>query len=229
MAGRAPSGTRIAKGGNARRVFDFEVETIPMLVPDPAAALWCLDAIQCVLVPDGSAILVELRNAAGAAFLRKFTPTMQAALNEAEFLRLLIGSEDRRVCPGVLKPFAVVIEERRHECDALIHALKLSGMRTFGCRSGAEGVCVARELTPDLIVLGTAADVPAIDVCRLVREDPLTASIPLIVLTVDPRAVRAQGCQADAVLTTPCPPETMAAAARLFVRHLGPEYLIPNP
>jgi len=195
-----------------------------MRVPDPASALWCFDAVQCVLVADGTSVLVELRNAAGLAFLRKFAPTLQAALNEAEVLRLLLRCGERRARPGGLKPFALVIEENRYDCDVVIEALKLSGMRAFGCHSGAEGVCVAREVTPDLIVLNHAlTDVGGMDVCRMLREDPLTSGIPIIVLTADPDGLRGEGCPADAILARPCSEDTMAAAARLFVRHLAPE------
>jgi CheY-like chemotaxis protein len=192
-----------------------------MFIPDPDLALWCLDAVQCVLVPDGPAVMVELRNASGAAFLRKFTPTVQAAMNEAEYLRLLLHGGDRRMKPGALKPFALVIEENRYDCDALIETLKTSGMRAFGCRTGAEGVCVAREISPDVIVMNhELSDVGGLDVCRMLREGTATAGIPIIVLTTDPDRLRAEGCVADAVLTRPCPSDTLAAATRLFVRHL---------
>jgi CheY-like chemotaxis protein len=164
---------------------------------------------------------VELRNASGAAFLRKCAPSVQAALNEAEFLRLLLHGGNRQCRPGALKPFALVIEENRYDSDVLIEALKVSGMRAFGCRNGAEGVCVAREITPDLIVLSyPMTDLDGDAVCRLLREDIHTSGIPIIVLTPDPEALRDQACCPDAVLTKPCPAETLAAAARLFVRHL---------
>jgi len=192
-----------------------------MFVPDPASALWRHESVQCVIVPDGDAVQVELRNAAGAAFLRKFAPTVQAALNEAEFLRLLLRGDERRVRAGGLKPFAIVVEENRYDADVVIDALKVSGMRAFPCRSGAEAVCMAREVTPDLIVLTyELPDMNGVEVCRHLREDASTASIPIIVLSTDVEAVRSESCTADAVLTKPCPAETLSAAARLFIRHL---------
>jgi CheY-like chemotaxis protein len=94
-------------------------------------------------------------------------------------------------------------------------------MRAFPCRTGAEAVCVAREVTPDLIVLNyELPDMGGAEVCRHLREDGATASIPVIVLTTDVEAVRTEICFADAVLTKPCPAETLSAAARLFIRHL---------
>ena len=192
-----------------------------MSVTDLGSALWCLDAVQCVLVPDGSSVLVELRNAAGAAFLRKFAPTVQAALNEAEYLRLLLGGEHRRVRPGGLKPFGLVIGGNRYDSDAVVAALTHAGMRAFRCGSGDEGISIAREVSPDIIVLSQGApDTDGTAMCRMLREDQTTAAIPIIVLTTDPDGVRSRDCVADAVLTMPCPTETLCAAARLFIRHL---------
>ncbi len=188
---------------------------------NPLSELWSHEAVQCVLVPDGQSVQVELRNASGAAFLRKCAPTREAALNEAEYMRLLLGGWERTILPKALKPFALVIEEDRFDCDVLIEALKVSGMRALSCRSGAEGVCIAREVIPDLILLDwRMPDVSGADVCRLLRQDALTAAIPIIVVSDNADLLRVDGCLADAVLTKPCPTQTLAAAARLFVRHL---------
>src|SRR5690349_19101761 len=62
----------------------------PMFVQDQSAELWCHGAVKCVLVPHGHTVEVELRNADGSPFLRKTAANRQAALNEAEYLRLLL-------------------------------------------------------------------------------------------------------------------------------------------
>jgi CheY-like chemotaxis protein len=149
-------------------------------------------------------------------------PSHQAALNEAEYLRLLLHAAHSPVPRRGLKPFALVIEDDKDNCEALSDALRLSGMRTLGCAHGGEGVSLARELTPDLIVIDyTLPDVTGAEVCRLLRSDPATACTPIIAVTASPEALRAEGCQADAVLTKPCQLDTLVAAARLFVRDLA--------
>ena len=193
-----------------------------MLAHDTASELWFHDTVQCVILPDGSAVQVQLRNAAGAAFLRKWAPTLHAGLNEAEYLRLLMRDGARRVRPGDLKPFALVIEEDCEDCEVVVEALKVSGMRAFGCRTRTEGLCVAHEVTPDLIVLDyRVSDEGDTDICRLLREDPATASIPIIVVTDAAEILRRDDCLADAVLAKPCQLDTLIATARLFVRHLA--------
>jgi len=193
-----------------------------MVVPDAAAELWADQTVRCVLVPNGHQVEVELRNAGGSAFLRKTAPTRQEALNQAEYLRLLLRPADRTTRNGGLKPFALVIEDERDNQDALSEALRTAGMRALACRSGVEAVAFARELAPDLVVVDyRLPDVNAAEVCRRLREDRATAETPIIAVTASPEALRAEGCLADAVLTKPCPLDTLIAAARLFVRHLA--------
>lgn len=205
-----------------------------MLVHDAAAELWADSRVRCVLVPRGKQVEVELRNADDSPFLRKIAPTRQAALNEAEYLRLLVSTAERSRPSGVLKPFALVIESDRQndgarggETDgtsreALSSALRLSGMRALGCRTEADPVSLAWELSPDLIVIDAGeSDVQSAALCRRLRDDPRTASTPIIAVTSAPEALRAQGCQADAVLAAPCQHDTLLAAARLFLRHLS--------
>jgi CheY-like chemotaxis protein len=193
-----------------------------MIVQDATAELWSDETVRCVLVPHAHKVEVELRNADGSAFLRKTAPTRQAALNEAEYLRLLLRAAGRRVVNGGLKPFALVIEDDPDNRDALGEALRISGMRALGCRSGLEGVAFAHELTPDLVLVDyRLPDVSGVEVCRRLRADPVTAAIPIIAVTASPQALRAEGCPADAVLSKPCELDTLIAAARLFVRHLA--------
>ena len=58
-------------------------------------------------------------------------------------------------------------------------------------------------------------------VARALRQIEALRSTPIIAVTSSPEALRAEGCQADAVLTKPCQADTLIAAARLFVRHLS--------
>ena len=193
-----------------------------MFVHDSTAELWSDSTVKCVLVPHDHQLEVELRNADGSAFLRKTVQTRQAAMNEAEYLRLLLCSSGRSTPSRGLKPFALVIEDDGDNFDALLHGLRVSGMRALGCRSGAEGLCFGRDLAPDLIVLDySLPDVTGAEVCRRLRESPETAGTPIIAVTPSPAALRVDGCTADAVLTKPCPIDTLVAAARLLVRHMA--------
>ena len=72
---------------------------------------------------------------------------------------------------------------------------------------GQLGIDLARKHHPDLILLDLhLPDLPGIEVLRLLREDPATRSIPIVVLSADatPRQIdRLQGAGARAYLTKP--------------------------
>jgi CheY-like chemotaxis protein len=131
----------------------------------------------------------------------------------------LLHARNRPPVSQELKPFALVIEDDQDNRDALAEALRACGMRAFGCRSGTEGIALARELMPDLVVLDyRLPDVNGAEVCRMLRGDPATAGLPIVAVTAAPELLRAENAGADAVLTKPCQIDTLMAAARLFIR-----------
>jgi CheY-like chemotaxis protein len=186
---------------------------------ESTSELWADRSVRCVIVPNGTHVDVELRNADGAAFLRKSVPNRQAARNEAEYLRLLLSAETRPTPERALMPFALVIEDDRDNRDAIVAALKLCGIRVLACGTAAAAIEHARALSPDLIVVDyRLPDMTGSALCAALRGDPATAFAPIIAVTASPEAVRREGCPADALLSKPCDPETLIAAARLFLR-----------
>lgn len=190
-----------------------------MTTDGSASTVWQHAGISCVIVPAESGFDVQLRNGHGVAFLRKTSVTAEAALNEAEYLRLLLECDSMPAPPAELKPFALVVEDDAGNCDAFAEALKSVGFRALGVNRGTEAVRLARALAPDLIVVDhRLPDITGAEVCRRLRDDPDTEPLPIIAVTGAPEALRAEGCVADAVLTKPCRFDTFLAAARLFLR-----------
>lgn len=184
-------------------------------------AVWQVSGVSCCVKAVNTGYEIQLINDSGTAFLRKTASTLEAARNEAEYLRLLLES-DRLPSPATgLKPFALVVEDDPENCDALSEALKEVGIRALGVGRGLEAVRLAKALAPDLIVIDhRLPDITGAEVCRRLRDDPETEPLPVIAVTGAPEALRADGCVADAVLTKPCHLDTFLAAARLFLRPL---------
>ena len=181
--------------------------------------LWIQGGVACVLVPATIGYDVELRNSSGVPFMRKSTASIDAARNEAEYLRLLLEADTFGGPPFELKPFALVVEDDPDNCDAYTEALKSIGVRAMGVGSGREAVRLARTLTPDLLVVDyRLPDITGAEVCRLLRADPETEPLPIIAITGMPDTLREDGCVADAILAKPCRLDTFLAAARLFLR-----------
>ncbi|MGE5246168.1 MAG: response regulator [Betaproteobacteria bacterium] len=86
---------------------------------------------------------------------------------------------------------------------------------------GREALAKAISRRPDAVVTDTRLPgIDGIDLCRLLRGDPATASIALVIVTGDAYAAdvqRAEGAGADRVLIKPCLPETLLAELRRLV------------
>jgi CheY-like chemotaxis protein len=193
-----------------------------MILPtDTHDAMWQHGEVGCWITASSVGYDVELRNDAGVAFLRKSATSSDAARNEAEYLRLLMGADTIPTCSAQLKPFALVVDNDAENCEAIAEALKGVGVRALRVRTGADALRLARDLTPDLIVIDyKLPDLGGAEVCRRLRDDPETEPLPIIAVTGAPDALRREGCVADAVLSKPCGLDTFIAAARLFLRPL---------
>ena len=78
---------------------------------------------------------------------------------------------------------------------------------------GAEALKKARALRPDLIVLDVMLpEVDGLDVCKMVRRDPVTVRVPIIMLTAKAAEIdRVLGLElgADDYLTKPFSPREL--------------------
>ena len=86
------------------------------------------------------------------------------------------------------------------------------------CDDGAEALGTAICRPPDLVIMETQLSrISGFDLCRLLRADPATRSVPIVVVTTAATAadkLRATTAGANAVLTKPCSYEDVVAAAR---------------
>jgi CheY-like chemotaxis protein len=88
----------------------------------------------------------------------------------------------RRSTPGKQ---ILVVDDEPAIVSALTELLQPCGYRVVGCQSGSQAVARARELQPDAIILDIMMpEINGYDVLRLLKGDPSTAGIPVIVLSV---------------------------------------------
>jgi CheY-like chemotaxis protein len=182
--------------------------------------IWREGGVRCVMVPSGPGTAVELRNEQGAVFLRKQAPTITAARNEAEYLRLLLHRNAAAPASSALKPFALIVEDEQDTADVYREALRFSGVRALTVANGREALRRAGELLPDLIVLDyRLPDLHGRELCRQLRANPETGQVPILVVTASPRD-NSDSDGPDAVLTKPCLLPTFLAASRLLLRRV---------
>jgi CheY-like chemotaxis protein len=101
--------------------------------------------------------------------------------------------------------------------------LKEHGYRVLTAGDGTGALRTARSDVPDIIVLDhSLPDQTGIDVAQELRRDPVTARIPIVMLTAHAygavgRKARAAGCVA--FLAKPCNPSRVLQE---IARHTGP-------
>lgn len=83
------------------------------------------------------------------------------------------------------KPLALLVEDSPTQAIEIIAHLQRYGLNVIRAEDGVAGLRMVDEHRPDLIVLDV--NLPKMDgyqVCRRLKRDPQTASIPVIMLTV---------------------------------------------
>jgi DNA-binding response OmpR family regulator len=117
----------------------------------------------------------------------------------------------------------VIIEDDPAIRSILSVALKGAGFTIIKeAESGDEGLKLAKELKPSLILLDLM--LPRTDgfaVCKKIRENPETASTPIIMLTArseEEDIVRGLECGADDYMTKPFSRQVLLARIRAVLR-----------
>ena len=78
----------------------------------------------------------------------------------------------------------LIVDDSPTEVHVMKKALEKSGYQTATANDGAEGVRMAREMTPDLIFMDVVMPgVNGFQATRILSKDPATAHIPVIVVS----------------------------------------------
>ena len=117
----------------------------------------------------------------------------------------------------------LIIEDEEAIQELIRYNLERDGYTKIrSCESGELGLRAVREFTPDLILLDLM--LPGIDgltVCRRLKADPVTASIPIIMLTArgeESDIVVGLEMGADAYLPKPFSPKVLVARIHAVLR-----------
>jgi two-component system cell cycle response regulator DivK len=78
----------------------------------------------------------------------------------------------------------LVVEDNERNLKLVRDVLQFAGYEVISARSGEQGVALARERTPDLVLMDL--QLPTMDgaeALRILRDDPLTRGIPVVAVT----------------------------------------------
>ena len=119
----------------------------------------------------------------------------------------------------------LVIEDNDDSAALASRALTMTGYEVQVKPSGREGLVVAREWQPDLVVLDVMmAEMDGFEVCRQMRADSLLADVPILFLTAREQVEdRMKGLRAgaDDYLTKPYHPDELVLRVQAILRRVA--------
>ena len=115
----------------------------------------------------------------------------------------------------------LLVEDNEDNRTVYRTILEHFGYRVVEARNGEDGIRMARENRPDLILMDIS--IPIIDgweATQVLKHDPATSSIPIIALTAhalasDREKAMEVGC--DGYLAKPCEPRAVVAEVQRFL------------
>ncbi|MBM3141204.1 MAG: response regulator transcription factor [Chloroflexi bacterium] len=121
----------------------------------------------------------------------------------------------------------LVVEDEPDIRHLIAHHLEREGYRCRAVANGAEALRAVRASVPDLIVLDLMLpEIDGLEVCRRLRGDAATATVPIIMLTAKSDEVdRIVGLElgADDYVAKPFSPKELVARVRAVLRRARPE------
>jgi two-component system alkaline phosphatase synthesis response regulator PhoP len=134
---------------------------------------------------------------------------------------------------AMAKQTILIIEDDTDIVELVQYNLERDGLALLVANDGEAGLTVARERLPALILLDLMLPgMEGLEVCRHLKRDTATSSIPLIMLTAkgdETDIVLGLGLGADDYVTKPFSPKQLIARIRAVLRRGVPREVTPTP
>ncbi|MCU0782961.1 MAG: response regulator transcription factor [Verrucomicrobia bacterium] len=121
-----------------------------------------------------------------------------------------------------MKPLILVVDDEPEAVELVEFNLKQAGFKVTTAADGEEALKKAKATLPSLIVLDLMLpEIDGLEVCKLLRRDPTTAAIPIIMLTAKAAEVdRVVGLElgADDYVTKPFSPRELVLRIRKLLQ-----------
>ena len=124
-----------------------------------------------------------------------------------------------------MKPRILVVDDEQDALELIDYNLQAAGYRVITAVDGSEAVRKARATMPDLIVLDLMLpELDGLEVCKILRRDSATGSIPIIMLTAKASEIdRVLGLElgADDYVTKPFSPRELVLRIKNQLQRTG--------
>jgi DNA-binding response OmpR family regulator len=120
-----------------------------------------------------------------------------------------------------------VVDDEPEAVELLEFNLKQAGFEVIAAADGAQALKKARSVPPNLIVLDLMLpEIDGLEVCKMLRRDPATARIPIIMLTAKAAEIdRVLGLElgAEDYITKPFSPRELVLRVQKVLKRGQPE------
>lgn len=120
------------------------------------------------------------------------------------------------------REFILAVDDEEDILELVTYNLERSGFKVAGVETGEDAVKQAREKSPDLIVLDLMLPgIDGLEVCRILKADARTASIPVVMLTAkgdETDVVTGLELGAEDYITKPFSPKVLIARVKAVLR-----------
>ena len=88
--------------------------------------------------------------------------------------------------PDTVRPLVLIVDDNEQNRKLARDVLRAAGLRTLEAASGGEGIALAAERLPNVILLDLRLpDMGGTDLARTLREGARTARIPVVALSAE--------------------------------------------
>ena len=131
-----------------------------------------------------------------------------------------------------MKQKVLVVDDEPDALELIAFNLKGAGLDVVTASDGAEALKKATQQSPDLIVLDVMLpEVDGLEVCKVLRRDPKSAGIPILMLTAKAAELdRVLGLElgADDYVTKPFSPRELVLRVKRLLRGAQPSETTPD-
>src|SRR5262245_19644985 len=120
-----------------------------------------------------------------------------------------------------MKPRILVVDDEPDAVELVEFNLKAAGLDVTSAEDGQEALKKARATLPDLIILDVMLpEVDGLEVCKILRRDPATSGVPILMLTAKAAEIdRILGFElgADDYVTKPFSPRELVLRVKRLI------------
>lgn len=120
----------------------------------------------------------------------------------------------------------LIIDDEEHIVELIKYNLETNGFQTFEAFNGVDGLKMAKEENPDLILLDLMLPgIDGLEVCKRLRSDDKLKNIPIIMLTAKSEEIdKILGLElgADDYITKPFSVRELSARIKAVLRRINP-------